>query len=874
MAFRDNLDDPFDSDELTNGDFNDIVDGAFGLYDDYKKLERAYHLASDSGAMKAVAKFLLPLLKYLLLGLVAALIGFSIWFVLDFCMWYGPQWEIEDFMIESEKNEVFYQEEFFNSFGFYYQEETDENGETKVSVIYKDADTGTVKKTSKLQFLQEAKNFYSYMMAGDLASDKNTLLMDDADMIMVLTYIINCEEKRKEHSTLTYEYVTSEFGKWADTGGGNLIPWDSMSEDEKNSGAVSPLYGWTGANGGLRPTDISTPETWDPENITGTWIKQKDSVTLYRNDIEGEKEDFVSIDDDGTSENITRAKFMTPWQTIMCMCSMVSNNRYEGEENQGWGYDDGTEQKDFLQRGSIDLDNYYLTDEDVVDILENTCYTFEFYTDMPETAMESEEWYQKFRKHAETGGFLSNIFDNFTSINIPFVNDRWEAICDGTWEIIGKILDTVANSVVQLYRADRHFVLTDISYEEMEKYSYRVEIDKPVNEEGDVAYIKKIPERAPKMISNLWEQYIYVYKDCEPHPDDPCETIYGSQVCYQRVHNLDGMAFYTYMKGICPDFEWDTFIYMLEEFPGAEAEVEKIKELKEVFDEQVATGIPYKTVEVEGGMDMSLYEGRPFYSFGVIIGKGSGITANTDGNAEFEWKPLPGAETLNEDYIYLNTDGISCAYPNKGWIAITDAAKQDDLRMSDGLTRDQVQQLLDYEWGRMPHGAECDIRQAGDAIYQWQESGGGSVTGIFAIMEQEGTLRSTYGWKYWNFGNYKAQAGEPVIPGSNNFKNFKAIYSTPAEALVKLFDSVSSRYWNNGQNTYYAMTFNMGGGTVYNAQTEEEAYGQTQGLTHCYCPYWDDNAVSATPTKEDKYYPIWCNNVARNRRALLSVVGK
>ena len=70
------------------------------------------------------------------------------------------------------------------------------------------------------------------------------------------------------------------------------------------------------------------------------------------------------------------------------------------------------------------------------------------------------------------------------------------------------------------------------------------------------------------------------------------------------------------------------------------------------------------------------------------------------------------------------------------------------------------------------------------------------------------------------------------------------------------------------------MTFNMGGGTVYNAQTEEEAYGQTQGLTHCYCPYWDDNAVSATPTKENKYYPIWCNNVARNRRALLSVVGK
>lgn len=386
-------------------------------------------------------------------------------------------------------------------------------------------------------------------------------------------------------------------------------------------------------------------------------------------------------------------------------------------------------------------------------------------------------------------------------------------------------------------------------YEDMEKIAYRLDL-KEMEENpqvGDNAYIKKIPETAPNKISNIYETVTYNY---EPVTDD-----YGAYICVGRRVTIDAVAFVDMMKSLLEEFDWDEFTEIVEHFPEPDGALAVVNQLRMIHEWQLETGEPYFVIAENE------------YCISVGCRLGTKLGKKLDQKDPPGWKPENGDSYLNGDFIFVWLDG--------GWYAISEGALA-DLSVSDNLSLSQIQKLLSYFATRYGNPKDGDLRDAAQGLYNWQQSGGGSITGYLAIWIAEGALTTKIGREHWNFGNYTAAAGEPYFYSSSTNKHkwldVKDMYDGDiSAAVVDQISRTARYYWQRGQNSYYAMCFNTTSG-VYMGQ-EEGVEPSMSEWTHCYCPYWEDSSFTVTPTKDpNPAYRGWANNCAMYRKMLLSMI--
>lgn len=386
-------------------------------------------------------------------------------------------------------------------------------------------------------------------------------------------------------------------------------------------------------------------------------------------------------------------------------------------------------------------------------------------------------------------------------------------------------------------------------YEDMEKIAYRLDL-KEMEESpqvGDVAYIKKIPETAPNTIENVYEKITYNY---EPVPDG-----YGKYICVGRKVTIDAVAFVEMMESLVEEFDWDEFTEIVEHFPEPDGALAVVNQLRMVYEWQLETGEPYFVIA----------ENEYCISVGCRIGTKLG--EKLDDKEPPGWEPGAGGSYLDGEFTYVWLEG--------GWYAISEGALA-DLTVSDNLSLSQIETLLSYFATRYGNPKDGDLRDAAQGLYNWQQSGGGSITGYLAIWITEGALTTKIGRDHWNFGNYTAAAGEPYFYSSATNKHkwldVKAMYNGDiSAAVVDQISRTARNYWGKGQNSYYAMCFNTTSG-VYTGQ-EEGVEPSRSEWTHCYCPYWEDSSFTVTPTQEpNPAYRGWANNCAMYREMLLSLI--
>lgn len=421
------------------------------------------------------------------------------------------------------------------------------------------------------------------------------------------------------------------------------------------------------------------------------------------------------------------------------------------------------------------------------------------------------------------------------------------------------LTDEIVNKVVEAFDYDFEFYYDGSEFErsyrytEMEDIAYRLEMKHmdEVTSAPDTAYIIKTPATAPKTISNLYETYTYNY--------EPVEANFGNLTCIGRTKNVDAVAFVEFMKSFCPEFDFDEFIEIVESYPSSYGEVQKFKKLKAIYEWQLETGYPYFTEE----------DNFPCFSNGVIIGSKVDVEESTSPLPPY-WEELPDSDEYLGDYEFV--------YVSNGWYAVSEAARR-DLKQSDNLSKDQIYNLL--EWFSLKYGNPegCRLTDATEAVYNWQQSGGGSVTAVFGLFMQEGAMTTQNGLKHWNFGNFTAAKGDESFKSNPNSKynwaDFRAMYSDVGSAIADQLSRISRNYWDKGQSSFFAMSWRTYGG-VYDAQTPQEAAVQDNQsyFTHCYCPYWEDSAFRVTQEKvPDPAYAGWSNKCALYMESLRSIAG-
>lgn len=382
--------------------------------------------------------------------------------------------------------------------------------------------------------------------------------------------------------------------------------------------------------------------------------------------------------------------------------------------------------------------------------------------------------------------------------------------------------------------------------------------------EGNVEKVeritKRIPSIAPLVISNTYTKFEYNYITLK----DGSKRLKNRTFTAQPSKLVD--AFYENVEG----FSENLFLYILGLLPQTEDQVEYYKNT--IFAENNEVIYTY-TTEIASNCP----------AIGTVVAKDtlSGSGNNNLGDAG-------GLEIAGDDYIIplYGIDGWGKRYLKPGeWIVKegnsygsfgVSAAAMGTLRVSDELSKTQIEKCLkNFPFSKKilnnsPLLANDQaIKDTADCLYQYQESTGTSVCGILAIMYQEGGFASTITTRGWNFFNITVSTGYKGIPGYERFRDYKTdyenksgLYQTKAvNAFAEQVGWINDRYWQKGQDSYYLMCFNG-----YDYSNPGSAY---QGISHSYCPPWDDQAMPYSPDSYTIYndgsvHYYWKNANERN----------
>lgn len=379
-------------------------------------------------------------------------------------------------------------------------------------------------------------------------------------------------------------------------------------------------------------------------------------------------------------------------------------------------------------------------------------------------------------------------------------------------------------------------------------------------------HIKYTPDSAPNKISNCYESYTYIYED------DP-ET--GHKVCTGRRHERDAKLFIQIVLEYADKYNLPVESGNTSYDPGLEIFDHLIEMC--VFlphSDHVVKKLELLRYEYENDIVIDEIETNPV-SVGVHLGTGTDLSHKNTTIIEPEtafqiwigdWTN-ERTGTKHEVYDFYNVS----------------VGANTDLTVSDNLSREQVRAVLAYAEARAAaNGKNYKFTDATDAIYEWQQSTGYSVTGMMAIMTHAEHGYTGINSNHYNFFNTVASSGEAYFTqkeGGVHWKDWRKIYNNDiGKALAAQFDDIARRYWEKGQNTYFSMCFKNWEDITY-VQTGPPEGMTTQALegvqswsemSHCYCPWWDDTGY--IQTSYDSNYG-WCNKCAMGRAELLALAG-
>lgn len=568
-----------------------------------------------------------------------------------------------------------------------------------------------------------------------------------------------------------------------------------------------------------------------------TWDKTKDVYAL-------ETLSYQTLGEDMT-HNTMDNDFAVPWQTITVLCEMMAENNYKnfGSDADGW-YSENYEKFVLDDNYQVPLDGYFLTDSQVDGICNLVSYKYEVY-----------DVYDFHR------GAVDRDYIELTKLAIEEGRAHYGSSPESTWGL----------------EYQKH-EMVDATYRKMEDRT------QGNTEEGTGVQItdQRIPALAPYSIHNFYTVISYGYKLDEQE---------DAQVCTSMTVTVDAQRFMSMVKEFIPDFTFEHFFELLELLPGTQKEIEKYKNLKAIYESGQAAQEEYD-LAIKSGLTPAMspeeikaqyqrtFTTDSFPSAGIYVGPLSSHFND------------PRYEYTGEGSVWIGThEDSSGDISFDDWFRIEDGARL-PLNASDNLSKEQVRQIIGYMRetyvGYLSNYLiqDCVI----DALYEWQQDRGYSVSAMLAITVQEGAYSvSKYNYEAsedWNAMNivYTEGCGFDRSSIRSKFRDYKKKYCTVdtskmkdsekivaeapyfAKALTAQFDYICNNYFtaSRNQTTYFTMQFSA----EYNLQVPtQDAYLEAEsGLNHCYCPWWDDAAM--LPSKRG-----WCNACAGIRSNLLAAAG-
>lgn len=394
------------------------------------------------------------------------------------------------------------------------------------------------------------------------------------------------------------------------------------------------------------------------------------------------------------------------------------------------------------------------------------------------------------------------------------------------------------------------------------KSAYKVNMPEiQIDEKTGVAtrITQYVPVIAPKSIRNSYMDFTYHYTVLEN----------GDQMLTKRSITISPVSLVEEMKALVPHFTENLFLENLRLLPASE---DLVTYYENTIFQKAASGelINMSTSDVgECGVIGAIVSKKD-----STISGGNGIINGVEGSGYIYLYPSDG---WNGNGVYLRpASWILVEGTDYGLYEITGAALT-TLTTPDNATKEQILAFLEtYTFdsdGKTR--ANCPLlkdKQAmedfADCLYHFEKNTGASISGMFGILIQEGGLRSkTLGKENWNFFSYTAGSswkygtvtynGHAFRDYKDKYEKIESPYQTKAvAAFEEQIYLVYENYWKKGQDTYYKM--------VWNATDTSDRDSVYAGISHSYCPPWQDKSMPYSKDSHTGASYYWKNATTAN----------
>ena len=677
-----------------------------------------------------------------------------------------------------------------------------------VDSFYKDVwlNLGVREDDYQTSYYEQAKNILARIRRGEIEIGNDMFMLSNEDLCMILEYVIQYNEDT------TYETYPERI---------------RFSYQEENY---------------ITETIVETGET------VGNWVLTwENSYQTVSYQTLGKDMTGITMDND----------FAVPWQTIVVLCEMMSENSYLnfGSDEDGW-YSDNYE--DFYWNNDnyeVSMNGYYVTDSQVQSICDMVSYTYDCYN--------------------------TYYADYYRECDYDYIeNTRW-LVENGYAHLTG---DPDTSWGMDLGRS-------------VADASFRYKGDSTVSEVTKIKDLR-VPELAPRSISNYFTKVNYTYTA------DPSQN--NAYKCTSMTVTIDSMRFMNMVKTYIPNFTFDHFLELLEMLPGSEKEVEKYEELKDLYEQgmkakekyedETASGLtPTQTIQEVNAMFTKTATYTDFPSAGVYIGLRSMANNSSDPGTDYE-----GADSIwIGTHKYLEGNVVMSTKEYNDYYRISDGAYL-SLNSKDGLSKEELEKICDYI--ATPQGsyyswasAFLSRQEYKDAIYQWSDSNNASVTAMLAMCIEGNGFNSVYnvdvaadwnlfGTEWYDGCGYSGRArntdGKIVIDYKAVYCPIELINSNDKDAvapyflnaLTGQFNKQKAKYFSNGHNQKCFFTMMFGSSYDLRVPDQDRYQAEEAEMTNVSIYWWDDATFPAN--KNDTTKVGWCNNCAAVRSDLMAAAGR
>lgn len=701
-------------------------------------------------------------------------------------------------------------------------------------------------------------------ISGDeAASEKFGYLLTDQNLWHsqedILEILDTCSRKNMlmfEESKVRYQYHT-----W--TNALHVVPETGLQE-----------WGW---EEGLESTAVMTDP--DGDGPTG-WYGEEARI-----DIEGEK------DKNGLH------RFQMHWPEILAYIEIASWGSYENWATNKDDYDPGR-----LFKDPSNVDGYYLLYDEFKELLDMFEYKFQFKWDSVADGEDNFYEYPKLERGEYTIGYHfkkdepDSILDKPLSYEYTWLTryvpeaapdkiyNGWETVqyvytnidnvpnylpagdtykppegvyCAGRWTTVDPrpFIDTMSE-YCQYYRANSD----DYAWLDAHGYEYDEKLRDYTMSIQDENWVDRMISHYLEWLNDL----PYAASAGRPDLFQQLADDYNEKVIRVSYEGTKTPEFGDQLDALYRTYSGCTLV-----FPLAEGASD---------DGLYPEGWTVKVDDADLGIDEWLevpddLSGMPFHSYGVTFHRGGDDPDSPDDPPE-PYKPRPPV-VGGKLWISQQANSITGKhYVVDFWIELYEGAET-DLCVSDNLSAAQIKRMLEHNW----KGTKVDSMEVAEVLKEVQDRQGISIAGVLAIMRTERSGKSI-GEGPGAHNNFFDVSGEPHYDGTTRWRDY-SMYTVPEAMRMQVEDFIVKRYWKNGQNTFYTMTFNKYG----YPQNWDEAEAAKPGIYHSYCPWWDNPAYTEAATNETSGHPelptysetawtnLWCNRCAEFRSDFLAAAG-